>query len=81
MGYDISDFEAIYAPFGTMADMDTLISKAHRRGMRIILGLVINHTSNQHAWFKQSRKSRNKKYSDFYMWQPPKYAPDGTRRC
>jgi alpha-glucosidase len=61
MGYDISDFEAIYPPFGTMADMDTLISEVHRRGMRIILDLVINHTSDQHAWFKESRKSRDNK--------------------
>jgi oligo-1,6-glucosidase len=80
MGYDISDFEAIYPPFGTMADMDMLITEVHRRGMRIILDLVINHTSDQHVWFKESRKSRDNKYSDFYMWQPPKYAPDGTRR-
>lgn len=48
--------------------------------MRIILDLVINHTSDQHAWFKESRKSRNDKYSDFYIWQPPKYDPDGTWR-
>ena len=67
MGYSISDFEAIYPSFGTMADMDTQISEVHRRGMRIILDLVINHTSDQHAWFKESRESRDNKYSDFYM--------------
>jgi oligo-1,6-glucosidase len=80
MGYDISDFEAIHPPFGTMQDMETLISKIHGRGMKIILDLVINHTSDLHAWFRESRKSRDNEYSDFYMWQPPKYASDGTRR-
>jgi oligo-1,6-glucosidase len=80
MGYDISDFEDIYPPFGTMQDMETLISEVHRRGMKIILDLVINHTSDQHVWFQESRKSRDKKYSDVYVWQPPKYDDNGTRR-
>jgi oligo-1,6-glucosidase len=67
MGYDISDFEAIHPPFGTMQDMETLISEIHGRGMKIVLDLVINHTSDQHAWFRESRKSRDNEYSDFYM--------------
>lgn len=51
MGYDISDYQAIYGPYGTMADMDQLIEEVHKRGMRIILDLVINHTSDQHSWY------------------------------
>ena len=51
MGYDISNYEAVHAPYGTLADMDELISKVHELGMRIILDLVINHTSDQHAWY------------------------------
>lgn len=51
MGYDISDYQAIYGPYGTMADMDQLIAEVHRRGMRIILDLVVNHTSDQHSWY------------------------------
>src|SRR5450755_2693664 len=80
MGYDISDYEDIHPPFGTMQDMDNLIAEVHKRGMRIILDLVINHTSDQHRFFIESRKSKDNKYSDYYMWQPPKYNSDGTRR-
>ncbi|OQN96942.1 hypothetical protein B0A48_16916 [Cryoendolithus antarcticus] len=79
MGYDISDYEAVYPPYGTMEDMDTLISEVHRRDMRIILDLVINHTSDQHEWFKQSRSSKDNPKRDWYMWRPAKYDADGTR--
>ncbi|KAK6438651.1 hypothetical protein LTR95_005145 [Oleoguttula sp. CCFEE 5521] len=79
MGYDISDYEAVYPPYGTMQDMDTLISEVHHRGMRIILDLVINHTSDQHEWFKQSRLSRDNPKRDWYMWRPAKYDADGVR--
>ena len=58
-GYDIADYEAIDPQFGTMGDMDTLIAAAQRRHIRIIMDLVVNHTSDQHAWFKQSLSSRN----------------------
>lgn len=51
MGYDISDYQAVHEPYGTMKDMDELISKVHQLGMRIILDLVVNHTSDQHLWF------------------------------
>lgn len=51
MGYDISDYQAVHEPYGTMEDMDELISKVHQLGMRIILDLVVNHTSDQHSWF------------------------------
>lgn len=71
--YDISDYEAIYPPYGTMEDMDNLIKGLHSRGIRILLDLVINHTSSQHAWFKESRKSRDNAYSDYYIWRDPRY--------
>lgn len=77
-GYDISNYQGIYPPFGTMNDMDTLIEQCHNRGMRIILDLVINHTSDEHAWFKESRKDKTNPKADWYMWKDPKYV-DGKR--
>ena len=74
-GYDISDYRKIYAGFGSNEDMDELIGKAHEHGIKIILDLVVNHTSDEHAWFVESRKSKDSKYSDYYIWRDP--APDG----
>lgn len=79
MGYDISNYEEVWSKFGTLADMDTLIQEAHSRGMRLILDLVINHTSNEHKWFKESMKSKDNEYSDWYIWLDPKYV-DGKRQ-
>ncbi|OAA56646.1 maltase [Niveomyces insectorum RCEF 264] len=79
MGYDISDYEAVHAPYGTLADMQALIDACHARGMRLILDLVVNHTSAEHAWFKESRSSRDNPKRDWYIWKPPRYAADGTR--
>jgi oligo-1,6-glucosidase len=70
-GYDISDYCDIDPLFGTMADMDALLAEAGRRGIRIIMDLVINHTSDEHGWFKKSRAG-DPEYRDFYIWQPPK---------
>ncbi len=67
-GYDISDYCAIHENYGTMDDMDALILEAKRRGLRIIMDLVINHTSNQHEWFQKSRQ-RIEPYTDYYIWQ------------
>ncbi|MBE6041769.1 MAG: alpha-glucosidase, partial [Clostridiales bacterium] len=67
-GYDISDYRDIMDEFGTMADMDELISEVHKRGMKIILDLVPNHTSTSHKWFQESRKGKDNPYSDFYCW-------------
>ncbi|PLB53877.1 glycoside hydrolase [Aspergillus steynii IBT 23096] len=80
MGYDVADYESVYPPYGTVQDMQVLIDECHRRGLRIILDLVVNHTSDQHAWFKESRSSKSNPKRDWYIWRPAKYAADGTRR-
>lgn len=71
-GYDIDNYYAILAEFGTMADVEQLITKAKSFGIRIIMDLVVNHTSDQHSWFLEAEKG-NKKYQDYYIWQkePP----------
>ncbi len=69
-GYDISDYYSIMDEFGTMADFDELLTEAHRRGIRILLDLVVNHTSDEHFWFQESRKSKDNPYRDFYFWKP-----------
>ncbi|KAK4167695.1 alpha-glucosidase [Cladorrhinum sp. PSN259] len=79
MGYDISNYESVYPPYGTVKDMEDLIGAIHSRGMKIILDLVINHTSDQHAWFQESRSSKTNPKRNWYVWKPPRYAPDGTR--
>ncbi|KAK3956901.1 glycoside hydrolase family 13 protein [Pseudoneurospora amorphoporcata] len=79
MGYDVSNYEEVYPPYGTVKDMEDLIEGCHKRGMRLILDLVINHTSDQHAWFKESRSSKDNSKRDWYIWKPPRYAEDGTR--
>lgn len=70
-GYDISDYQAIMPDFGTMEDFDELLAEAHRRGLRIVMDLVVNHSSNQHPWFVESRASRDNPYRDFYYWLAP----------
>ncbi|MEZ4556012.1 MAG: alpha-amylase family glycosyl hydrolase [Caldilineaceae bacterium] len=71
-GYDVSDYEDIHPDFGNMADVEELIAQAHARNMRIMLDVVINHTSDQHAWVVESRKSRDNPYRDFYIWRDGK---------
>lgn len=80
MGYDISDYNKIYYKYGDMNTMDALIEGIHTRGMKLILDLVINHTSSEHAWFKESRSSLDNPKRDWYIWQKPKYDADGNRR-
>jgi alpha-glucosidase len=79
MGYDISDYTNVYPPYGTVQDMEELITKTHARGMRIILDLVVNHTSDQHAWFQESRSSKTNPKRDWYIWRPARYV-DGVRK-
>ena len=69
-GYDISDYRAIMKEFGTMADFDALLSEAHELGLKIVMDLVVNHTSDEHAWFIESRRSKDNPYRDFYIWRP-----------
>lgn len=71
-GYDISDYKAIAEEFGTMEDFDLLLEEVHRRGMKLIMDLVINHTSDEHPWFIESRSSKNNPYRDYYIWHPGK---------
>ena len=71
-GYDISDYGSIYEKFGTNDDMFQLIDEVHKRGMKIIMDLVVNHTSDEHAWFAESRKSKDNPYRDYYFWKDPK---------
>ena len=71
-GYDISDYEAIMDEFGTMEDFDRLLAAAHERGIRIVLDLVVNHTSDEHAWFIESRSSRDNDKRDYYFWREGK---------
>ncbi len=74
-GYDISDYYHIMKDFGTMADFDSLLAGVHKRDMKLIMDLVVNHTSDQHHWFKESRKSKDNPYRDFYFWRNP--GPNG----
>ena len=74
-GYDISDYRAIMTEFGTMEDFDRMLEGVHARGMKLVMDLVVNHSSDEHAWFVESRKSRDNPYRDYYIWKDP--APDG----
>jgi alpha-glucosidase len=79
VGYDVSDHSRVDPIFGTEADFDRLVAETHRRGMKLILDLVMNHTSDRHAWFEASRSSRDNPYADWYLWRDPAgYAADGT---
>lgn len=69
MGYDISDYRQIMREFGTMEDFDVLLSEAHDRGIRIIMDLVVNHSSDEHSWFAKSRKDKDNSYRDYYIWR------------
>lgn len=71
-GYDIRDYRKIYDRFGTNEDMERLIEEAHERGIRVVLDLVVNHTSDEHAWFVESRKSKENAYQDYYIWKDAK---------
>ena len=71
-GYDVSDYEAVDPQYGTMHDLEQLISEAGKRDIKVVLDLVVNHTSDQHAWFKESRSSRTNPYRDFYIWRDGK---------
>ena len=71
-GYDISDYQDIDPSFGTLEEFKELLDKAHSMGIRVVMDLVLNHTSNQHKWFQESRKSKDNPYRDYYVWRAPK---------
>ena len=68
-GYDISDYQDIDPLFGTLDDMDELLAEAHKRGLKIVMDLVVNHTSDEHAWFEAS-KNKDDEHADWYWWRP-----------
>ncbi len=70
-GYDISDYEAIMKEFGTMEDYDRMLKAAHEHGIRVVMDLVVNHTSDEHKWFIESRSSRTNPKRDYYIWRDP----------
>ncbi|WLR51214.1 alpha,alpha-phosphotrehalase [Bacillus tianshenii] len=70
-GYDISDYFDIHEEYGTMEDVDRLLDEAHKRGIKLIMDIVVNHTSTEHEWFKESRKSKDNPYREFYIWKDP----------
>ena len=71
-GYDISDYSGIQPEFGTMEDFNDLLQGLHKRGLRLIMDLVVNHSSDEHPWFVESRKAKNNRFRDFYFWRPGK---------
>lgn len=75
-GYDVSDYCNVDPMFGTLADFDAVINTSHKLGLKVMIDLVLSHTSDQHPWFKQSRASRSNPKADWYVWAEPK--PDGT---
>ena len=70
-GYDIRDYRKVMTEFGTMADFDELLKGVKQRHMKLVLDLVVNHSSDEHAWFVESRKSKDNPYRDYYIWRPP----------
>ena len=78
-GYDISDYKNIHPDYGTLEDFRAVLDRAHALGLRVLLDLVINHTSDEHPWFTESRKSRDNPYSDYYIWRDPKWGRRGKK--
>ena len=71
-GYDVSDYYTINPEFGTLADFEQLVREMHRRGLKLQMELVSNHSSDEHPWLQESRKSRDNPYRNYYFWRPPK---------
>ena len=81
-GYDISDYQSISKDFGTMEDFDLLLSECHKRSIKLIMDLVVNHTSDEHPWFIESRKSKDNKYRDYYIWKENNNSyPNNWKSC
>jgi len=71
-GYDISDYQDIMTEFGTLADWQEMLSEMHKRDIKLVMDLVVNHSSDEHRWFQEARKSKDNPYRDYYIWRPPK---------
>ncbi len=71
-GYDISDYYSIQPEFGSMQDFDELLAGLHQRGLKLIMDLVLNHSSDEHPWFEESKKSKSNSFRDYYFWKPGK---------
>ena len=71
-GYDVADYMDIDPAYGTLEDFKEMLDMAHSLGIRVIMDMVLNHTSDEHRWFKESRKSKDNPYRNYYIWQPPK---------
>jgi hypothetical protein len=80
MGYDISDYKVIDPQYGNLDDVDRLTKELNSRGMKLIMDLVVNHTSDQHEWFKKSRSSKDSEYRDWYIWRKARYDEHGNRQ-
>lgn len=78
--YDISDYKDIDPLYGNLEDAKTLIAELKKRGMKMMMDLVVNHTSDQHDWFLDSRSSKDSSKRDWYIWKPAKYDKDGNRQ-
>ncbi|MDF3024454.1 MAG: hypothetical protein K0R10_1815 [Alphaproteobacteria bacterium] len=75
-GYDVADYKGVDPIFGTLADCDEMIAEMHKRGLKLVIDIVLNHSSDKHPWFIESRKNKTNKYADWYVWADPK--PDGS---
>ncbi|KAH8831350.1 glycoside hydrolase family 13 protein [Flagelloscypha sp. PMI_526] len=80
MGYDISDYRDIDPQYGTLEDWDALLQGVHKRGMKLMMDVVFNHCSDQHAWFKESKSSKANPKRDWFIWRPPRYDQEGKRQ-
>ncbi|MBQ5986344.1 MAG: hypothetical protein IJL59_03675 [Clostridia bacterium] len=78
-GYDISDYRNIHPDYGTLDQFKKVLDRAHALGLKVILDLVVNHTSDEHPWFLESRKGKDNPYSDYYIWRDPKWGKKGRR--
>lgn len=76
-GYDISDYYRIFKEYGTMEEYDHMLNEAHKRGIKVLMDLVVNHTSDEHPWFIESRKSKDNPYRDYYIWKEGKEGKEG----
>ncbi|OIW24781.1 family 13 glycoside hydrolase [Coniochaeta ligniaria NRRL 30616] len=80
MGYDVADYREIHQPYGSIQDAEVLIQGCHERGIKVLFDLVVNHTSDQHPWFQESRSSRTSRTRDWYIWRNPKTDINGARK-